>query len=63
MAVVRPGFLAGWREAVEAMGMGGREGCLGAGGGSVTLIPGLRESAACIDLLETRARRELAGWL
>lgn len=63
IAVVMPGFMADCLETLDEIGNEVRERFLHAGGESFTLIPCLNDSPACIDLLETLARRELSGWL
>lgn len=63
IAVITPGFMADCLETLDEIGNEVREGFEHAGGESFTLIPCLNNSPGGIDLLETLARRELAGWL
>lgn len=63
IAVIAPGFMADCLETLDEIDNDIRHLFLKAGGKSFTLIPCLNASPESIDLLETLARRELAGWL
>ncbi|MDZ7684875.1 MAG: ferrochelatase [Gammaproteobacteria bacterium] len=63
LAVFSPGFVSDCVETLEELGIQLRETFLEAGGEEFTVVPCLNDSKEAIDLLETLARRELAGWL
>jgi ferrochelatase len=63
IAVVSPAFVADCVETLEEIAEVGRESFLEAGGEKFSYIPCLNDSDRHIDLLETLARAELAGWL
>lgn len=63
IAVVSPAFVADCVETLEEIAEVGRESFLAAGGERFAYIPCLNDSDGHIDLLETLAREELAGWL
>ena len=61
-AVITPGFVADCIETLEEIAIAARETFLGAGGEAFDAIPCLNDSNEAIHMLETIARRELAGW-
>jgi len=61
--VLCPGFSADCLETLEEIAMEGAETLREAGGGTLRYIPCLNDSPEGMDLLETLARRELAGWV
>ncbi|WP_300375884.1 ferrochelatase [Henriciella sp.] len=63
IAVVSPAFISDCLETLEEIAMEGRDTFLEAGGTHFSVVPCLNDSERAIDLLETLARRELAGWL
>jgi ferrochelatase len=63
LAVVMPGFSADCLETLEEIAIRGRETFLEAGGESYATIPCLNDSPDGMEMLESLARRELAGWL
>ena len=63
IAVITPGFMADCLETLDEIGHEIHHLFLKAGGKSFTLIPCLNASTTSIDLLETLARNELAGWI
>lgn len=63
IAVVSPAFVADCVETLEEIAEVGRESFLEAGGEKFTYIPCLNDSDRHIDLLESLARNELAGWV
>lgn len=63
LAIAAPGFSADCLETLEELAIRGRELFIGAGGASFAALNCLNDGAKGIDLLETLARRELAGWL
>ncbi|MEM8772217.1 MAG: ferrochelatase [Pseudomonadota bacterium] len=62
-AVITPGFTADCIETLEEIALAGRESFLSAGGEALDAIPCLNDAPEMIDLLESIARREAAGWL
>jgi ferrochelatase len=63
IAVVSPAFVTDCVETLEEIAETGRESFLEAGGERFAYIPCLNDSDRHIDLLETLAREELAGWV
>ncbi len=63
LAVMTPAFAADCLETLEEIAIGGAETFRAHGGEHFSLIPCLNDSEPGMDLLETLARRELAGWL
>ena len=63
VAVVAPAFISDCLETLEEIAMEGKETFLEAGGERFASLPCLNDSVPAIDLLESLARRELAGWL
>jgi ferrochelatase len=63
VAVVMPGFSADCLETLEEIAIRGKETFLEAGGEAYAAIPCLNDSPEGMEMLETLARRELAGWL
>ncbi len=63
LAVFSPGFVADCVETLEELGIQLRETFLENGGESFTVIPCLNDSEFAIAMLESLARRELAGWI
>lgn len=63
IAVAMPGFVTDCIETLEEIGMAGRQGFLDAGGEVCEVLPCLNDSDAGINMLESLARQELAGWL
>jgi ferrochelatase len=63
LAVVMPGFSADCLETLEEIAIRGKETFLEAGGESYATIPCLNDSPDGMEMLESLARRELAGWL
>lgn len=62
LAVVAPGFSADCLETIEELGVEIRDLFLEKGGEKFARIPCLNDSPEGVALLETLARRELAGW-
>lgn len=63
IAVVMPGFVSDCVETLEEIAIGVREMFEDAGGSHFTAIPCLNTTPEAIGLLDSIARRELAGWL
>lgn len=63
IALVMPGFLADCIETLDEIGNELREEFMHAGGEKFCTIPCLNDDDAAIDMLETLARAELAGWM
>lgn len=63
IAVMTPGFVSDCIETLEEIALGGAERFKEAGGAEFTAIPCINDSDGMIALLETIARRELAGWI
>ncbi len=63
VAVITPGFVADCIETLEEIAIAARETFLDAGGEAFDAIPCLNDSTEAIHMLETIARRELAGWI
>lgn len=63
IAIVMPAFFTDCLETLEEIGEQVQEAFIEAGGKSLTPIPCLNASPEGIDVLESLARRELAGWL
>lgn len=63
VAVTAPGFSADCLETLEELSIRGREQFLGAGGDRFAYLPCLNADDTGTDMLETLARRELAGWI
>ena len=63
VAVVAPAFISDCVETLEEMDIEARETFLEAGGKRFATLECLNDSEGCIDVLETVARRELAGWV
>jgi ferrochelatase len=62
LAIVAPGFSADCLETIEELGVDIRDSFLEHGGKKFARVPCLNDSEAGMRLLETIARRELAGW-
>ena len=62
LVVVTPGFSADCLETIEEIGVETRDAFLQAGGDKFARIPCLNSGEEGMRLLETLARRELAGW-
>lgn len=63
LAVVAPGFSADCLETIEELGAQIRDLFLEKGGEKFARLPCLNDSAEGMALIETLARRELAGWV
>lgn len=63
IAVVSPAFISDCLETLEEIAMEGRDTFLEAGGTHFSVVPCLNDSERAIDVIETVARRELAGWI
>lgn len=63
VAVAAPAFISDCVETLEEIAIEGREIFLQAGGKEFATLECLNASEGCIDVLETVARRELAGWV
>lgn len=63
IAVAAPGFSADCLETLEELALRGRDDFIAAGGERFAALSCLNAGEAGMDLLETLARRELAGWL
>ncbi|MBB5517996.1 ferrochelatase [Amphiplicatus metriothermophilus] len=62
LAVMTPGFMADCLETLEEIAVAGRARFLAAGGEAFDAIPCLNDAPEAVALLESLARRELAGW-
>ncbi len=62
LAIAAPGFAADCLETLEELGIQGRETFLGAGGKRFARLDCLNDSPEGMAMLDTLARRELAGW-
>jgi ferrochelatase len=63
LAIVAPGFAADCLETIEELGVEMRDLFLRKGGEKFARLPCLNDSEAGMRLLETLARKELAGWV
>jgi ferrochelatase len=63
LAVIAPGFSADCLETIDEIGVEIQDAFLKAGGEDFARIPCLNDGEAGMRLLESLARRELAGWL
>ena len=63
MAVAMPGFSADCLETLEEIAIQGREQFIGGGGEHFAALTCLNDTAPGMDMLETLARQELAGWI
>lgn len=63
LAVAAPGFSADCVETLEELAIRGREVFTGAGGTDYAVLACLNDRAPGMTMLETLARRELAGWV
>jgi ferrochelatase len=63
VAILAPGFAADCLETLEELAIRGKEQFEAAGGGQFAYLPCLNDGAPGMAMLETLARRELAGWL
>lgn len=63
IAIAAPGFSADCLETLEELALRGREDFLAAGGEAFAALSCLNTGQAGMDMLETLARRELAGWI
>jgi ferrochelatase len=63
IAVVAPGFSADCLETIEELGVEIRDLFLEKGGEKFARLPCLNESDEGITLIETLAKREIAGWI
>ncbi len=63
LAIVAPGFSADCLETIEELGVEIGDLFLEKGGENFARLPCLNDSPEGMDLLETLARRELAGWV
>ena len=63
VVAVSPAFISDCLETLEEIAMEGRDSFLEAGGTHFSVAPCLNDSDRAIDLLETLAKRELAGWV
>ena len=63
IAIAAPGFSADCLETLEELAIRGKEDFLEAGGTDFAALSCLNAGQAGADLLETLARRELAGWI
>ena len=63
IVAVSPAFISDCLETLEEIAMEGRDSFLEAGGTHFSVAPCLNDSEPAIDLLETLAARELAGWI
>ena len=63
VAVAAPAFISDCVETLEEIAIEGRETFLEAGGQNFATLACLNDSEGAIDVLETVARRELAGWV
>ncbi|MHA7870988.1 MAG: ferrochelatase [Hyphococcus sp.] len=62
LAVITPGFVADCIETLEEIGIAAHETFQEAGGDQFDAIPCLNSEPEMIDLIDTLARRETAGW-
>ena len=62
LAIFAPGFSADCLETIEELGVEIRDIFLENGGEKFARLPCLNDSAEGLDLLETLAKREIAGW-
>ena len=62
IAVLTPGFVSDCIETLEEIGIMGEQSYMKAGGKNFSAIPCLNDSGAMASLLESIARREIAGW-
>lgn len=63
LAAMTPGFVADCIETLEEIAIAGKKRFIEAGGEVLTAVPCLNDDPTMIALLETIARRELAGWI
>ena len=63
LAIFAPGFSADCLETIEELGVEIRDIFLEKGGEKFARLPCLNDSAEGLDLLETLAKREIAGWV
>jgi ferrochelatase len=63
IAVVAPGFAADCLETIEELGVEIRDLFLEKGGEKYARLPCLNDSGESMRLIETLARREIAGWI
>ena len=63
IAVAAPAFISDCVETLEEIAIEGREIFMNAGGKEFATLACLNDSDVAIDVLETVARRELAGWV
>lgn len=63
IVAVSPAFISDCLETLEEIAMEGRDSFMEAGGTHFSVAPCLNDSERAIDLLETLAARELAGWI
>ena len=63
LAVFSPGFISDCVETLEELGIQLRETFIKQGGKNFAALPCLNDSDTAIDMLESLAGRELAGWL
>jgi protoporphyrin/coproporphyrin ferrochelatase len=63
LAVIAPGFTADCLETLEELDVENRRAFMEAGGERFAYIPCLNDSEAGMDVIESVARRELAGWV
>ena len=63
VVAVSPAFISDCLETLEEIAMEGRDSFMEAGGTHFSVAPCLNDSERAIDLLETLAARELAGWI
>ncbi|RIJ21282.1 ferrochelatase [Henriciella barbarensis] len=63
VVAVSPAFISDCLETLEEIAMEGRDSFMEAGGTHFSVAPCLNDSDRAIDLLETLAARELAGWI
>lgn len=63
VAVAAPAFISDCVETLEEIAIEGKEIFQEAGGKNFAALKCLNDSDGCIDVLETVARRELAGWI
>ncbi len=63
IAVVAPGFAADCLETIEELGVEIRDLFLGKGGEKFARLPCLNDSEEGMQLIETLAEREIAGWV
>ncbi len=63
IAVVAPGFAADCLETIEELGVEIRDLFLEKGGEKYARLPCLNDGEEGVALIETLARREIAGWI